>query len=110
MCRYENVRCNLKYTQCLNVTSRLLRISNYVIIKLVVINYSLYIALVDGGYGEWSGWSECTKTCGKAYKQRERKCDSPTPSNGGKQCGVGGTQVKVCPQKLCPGIATSFWS
>ena len=39
-----------------------------------------------GTWGPWSAWSTCSKTCGTGTHSRSRKCDSPAPSNGGKDC------------------------
>merc|ERR1719284_1235897 len=32
---------------------------------------------VDGQYGDWKAWSECSKECGGGTKERSRACDSP---------------------------------
>ncbi|EDO46935.1 predicted protein, partial [Nematostella vectensis] len=40
----------------------------------------------DGGWGAWTSWSLCSKTCGGAVVTRTRECNSPEPSNGGKPC------------------------
>ena len=45
-----------------------------------------YILDIDGGYTEWSKWTECTSTCGGGTKRRSRTCTKPTPKNNGKTC------------------------
>lgn len=39
---------------------------------------------VNGAWGAWTPWSSCTATCGAGLSQRQRRCDNPPPSNGGK--------------------------
>uniref|UniRef100_A0A5K3F2B7 Hemicentin-1 n=1 Tax=Mesocestoides corti TaxID=53468 RepID=A0A5K3F2B7_MESCO len=42
---------------------------------------------INGGWSSWGPWSSCSRTCGAGGTQRrERKCDMPPPSNGGRQC------------------------
>uniref|UniRef100_A0A452I282 Uncharacterized protein n=1 Tax=Gopherus agassizii TaxID=38772 RepID=A0A452I282_9SAUR len=40
----------------------------------------------DGGWGAWSPWTECTKSCGEGLRSRARACDSPTPLGHGDYC------------------------
>ena len=65
---------------------------------------------VDGGYGPWGKWGECSKTCGKkkGTKTRDRLCNNPPPQNGGKDCsklGKDSDETAECrpKQKKCPG-------
>lgn len=41
-------------------------------------------APVDGGWGYWSSWGECSRTCGAGVSIQTRDCDHPTPANGGE--------------------------
>jgi len=41
---------------------------------------------VDGGYSEWTNWSQCSVSCNAGVQRRERECSNPEPKNGGKQC------------------------
>jgi len=61
---------------------------------------------VNGGYGPWGEFGECSVTCGGGVKQRERKCDQPEPKYGGKTCEEQelGTNVETqsCSEEPCP--------
>lgn len=49
--------------------------------------FSLFSAsAVDGGYSDWSKFSECNASCGRGVKIRKRSCNSPEPTNGRKDC------------------------
>lgn len=60
---------------------------------------------VDGGYSRWTEWSECSKSCGRGYQSRDRECNSPEPSRGGKDCTDLGesSEVQDCMIVECPG-------
>ncbi|XP_066910705.1 macrophage mannose receptor 1-like isoform X2 [Clytia hemisphaerica] len=58
---------------------------------------------INGGYNQWSEWTTCDKTCGKGYQERERVCNNPPPSRGGKDCSVLGepSEVRQCQLAVC---------
>ena len=60
---------------------------------------------VDGGYGEWSAFTPCSKTCGEGVKARSRKCDKPQPEYEGRDCLRLGParESEHCNTKKCPG-------
>ena len=60
---------------------------------------------VDGGYGEWSQFSQCSRTCGGGDKKRSRSCNNPAPEHGGRNCsGLGPAQeTQSCSSNKCPG-------
>ena len=61
-----------------------------------------YTCAVDGNWGEFSAWSECTATCGGGSMTRKRSCDSPAPDNGGNDCEGDDEETAVCNEDPCP--------
>ena len=58
---------------------------------------------VDGQWGEWQDMTHCSVGCGGGEKLRERFCNNPEPSNGGRPCS-GARQKKVsCNSHSCYG-------
>ena len=59
----------------------------------------------DGGYSEWSSWSQCSATCGDGRHTRSRSCTNPPPSAGGKDCSELGPEKETgeCNNQGCPG-------
>ncbi|XP_061594740.1 hemicentin-1 [Cololabis saira] len=58
---------------------------------------------VDGNWGLWQSWGECSASCGGGERTRLRLCNSPSPSNGGRPCPGDSTQVSRCNPQACPG-------
>ncbi|XP_019729253.1 SCO-spondin-like [Hippocampus comes] len=56
----------------------------------------------DGGWGSWSNWTQCTKSCGGGVQSRRRYCDSPTPEGEGNYCEGLGSELKACNTAHCP--------
>ncbi|CAH1153476.1 unnamed protein product [Phaedon cochleariae] len=56
---------------------------------------------IDGGWGPWSPWSACTVDCGGGYRLRQRKCDNPTPHNGGQHCRGNDIEYARCREEPC---------
>ncbi|XP_071082134.1 coadhesin-like isoform X3 [Haliotis cracherodii] len=58
------------------------------------------------GYGAWSAYSTCTKSCGGGTmtRSRTRSCTSPRPAYGGAQCSgsTRATQTTSCNTHSCP--------
>ena len=79
-------------------------------------NYKFFLLfLVNGGYGPWGKWSDCSKTCGKqtGTRRRDRLCNNPSPQNGGKDCSELGkdTETQSCKpkKKRCLGQQNLQW-
>ncbi|XP_050798803.1 SCO-spondin-like [Gopherus flavomarginatus] len=58
----------------------------------------------SGGWGAWSPWTECTKSCGEGLRSRARACDSPTPLGHGDYCEGPPAQVETCHLGQCPAL------
>ncbi|XP_038061479.1 neurogenic locus notch homolog protein 2-like [Patiria miniata] len=58
--------------------------------------------IVNGGWGSWTPFSDCTKSCGGGKLFRSRACDSPLPLNGGLACPGEGRQLQQCNTGKCP--------
>ncbi|XP_023806195.1 SCO-spondin [Oryzias latipes] len=56
----------------------------------------------DGGWSQWSNWTECTKSCGWGITSRRRECDNPIPQGEGNYCEGLGTEVVACNTDHCP--------
>ena len=60
---------------------------------------------MDGGYGPWTRYKQCSVTCGLGFQVRTRECNNPKPAHGGKRCKRLGTsfEMKYCRMPRCPG-------
>ena len=67
--------------------------------------YISYLA-VNGGYSNWTRWSNCSATCGNGVMTRSRQCNNPTPAGpDAKDCSsLGPTEeTRKCYLKRCHG-------
>lgn len=46
-------------------------------------------------------YSDCSRTCGGGIQTRQRLCNSPSPSNGGRYCQGVRVEFKSCNTKPC---------
>nr|XP_035962212.1 hemicentin-1 isoform X2 [Halichoerus grypus] len=58
---------------------------------------------VDGSWGNWHNWGQCSASCGGGEKTRKRLCNNPVPSKSGRPCPGDATQVSRCNMQACPG-------
>ncbi|XP_034438633.1 hemicentin-1 isoform X1 [Hippoglossus hippoglossus] len=58
---------------------------------------------VDGYWGSWQPWGECSASCGGGERTRVRLCNSPSSSNGGRLCPGDSSQLSKCNTQACPG-------
>ncbi|KAL7038269.1 hypothetical protein ACKWTF_009531 [Chironomus riparius] len=66
------------------------------------------LAPIHGGWGEWSEFGDCSRTCGGGVQSAVRKCDNPTPANGGKFCVGQKIQHRSCNTQDCPDDKIDF--
>ena len=69
--------------------------------ELKKLTTSYYYIKVDGAFGDWSEWSECTATCGGGYQTRTRECNNPAPQFGGLDCEGDLTECQLCSMEFC---------
>ncbi|XP_054439897.1 A disintegrin and metalloproteinase with thrombospondin motifs 12 [Pteronotus mesoamericanus] len=62
---------------------------------------------IPGGWGRWSPWSHCSRTCGAGAQSAERLCNNPEPKFGGKYCTGERKRYRLCNVHPCrPGAPT----
>lgn len=59
---------------------------------------------INGGWGSWTNWSPCSKTCGKGLQMRKRFCNNPEPVYGGKDCAGENIEYQECNMRNCINI------
>lgn len=57
---------------------------------------------IDGGFSDWTSWSDCTEACGTGTRNRSRDCDSPAPQHGGEDCDGDTSGEELCNTHQCP--------
>uniref|UniRef100_A0A7M4DZW2 Uncharacterized protein n=1 Tax=Crocodylus porosus TaxID=8502 RepID=A0A7M4DZW2_CROPO len=68
------------------------------------LNCSLAPCPLDGGFGAWSPWTSCSRTCGGLGNMtRARSCTRPAPAHGGRDCAGPRTDTKYCQTPDCAG-------
>lgn len=63
---------------------------------------SIVVVVVDGEWGNWLPWDECSKSCGAGERVRRRLCDNPQPQFGGVPCEGDSAERVACNVKRCP--------
>ncbi|CAL8268628.1 unnamed protein product [Merluccius merluccius] len=59
----------------------------------------------DGGWGSWSAFGSCSRTCGGGVQYRTRRCTSPQPANGGRPCIGNHFEFQLCSLAECPAFS-----
>ncbi|NXF12445.1 HMCN1 protein, partial [Smithornis capensis] len=58
---------------------------------------------VDGNWGQWQSWGQCSASCGGGEQSRVRLCSSPAPLHRGRPCPGDSSQISRCNTQPCPG-------
>lgn len=62
--------------------------------------YKLWF-IVDGGWTEWTDWSECSVTCSDGTQTATRECTNPIPEFSGKSCPGDKLRSRACKVMEC---------
>ncbi|ESN96178.1 hypothetical protein HELRODRAFT_163212 [Helobdella robusta] len=65
---------------------------------------TLQLRVVNGGWGTWSTYSNCSRSCGGGIQESVRLCNNPIPENGGKYCTGKRTKYRSCNTEYCTNI------
>ena len=71
---------------------------------LLDINILISYEIVNGGWGEWSLWTDCPVSCDGGTQERSRVCNSPEPEFGGDDCALDGSsdlETQACNENAC---------
>ncbi|XP_061433351.1 A disintegrin and metalloproteinase with thrombospondin motifs 6-like [Lethenteron reissneri] len=63
---------------------------------------------VDGAWGLWSPWGDCSRSCGGGVSSSFRHCDNPVPAHGGKYCLGERKRYRSCNVEDCPEGSQDF--
>ncbi|CAL4142506.1 unnamed protein product, partial [Meganyctiphanes norvegica] len=58
---------------------------------------------MNGMWSNWLAWSPCSRNCGGGWRHRDRVCDNPRPSNGGRDCPGPRRTREPCNTHTCRG-------
>ena len=108
------LECSSKCTCAITIVLLRLDLQNNFLSSEVfslLFNYSIFFSYflhcktsfrpVDGMWGEWGTWSDCTATCGGGTRDRTRECTGP--EHGGKECEGETSERSTCNEKVsCP--------
>jgi a disintegrin and metalloproteinase with thrombospondin motifs 7 len=56
---------------------------------------------IDGGWGEWSNWTDCNRRCNIGVQYKDRQCNNPAPRNHGKYCIGQKREYRLCNTHKC---------
>ncbi|XP_013875060.1 A disintegrin and metalloproteinase with thrombospondin motifs 15 [Austrofundulus limnaeus] len=63
---------------------------------------------VDGRWGKWGAFGDCSRSCGGGVQLARRECNNPVPENDGKYCYGLRIKYRSCNLSPCPEKGKSF--
>nr|XP_057945694.1 A disintegrin and metalloproteinase with thrombospondin motifs 7 [Doryrhamphus excisus] len=63
---------------------------------------------VHGGWGSWTEWTACSRSCGAGVQSAQRDCDHPVPKNRGKYCLGERRRYRICSTSPCQSHVPTF--
>uniref|UniRef100_A0A8C4N9N0 ADAM metallopeptidase with thrombospondin type 1 motif, 15a n=1 Tax=Eptatretus burgeri TaxID=7764 RepID=A0A8C4N9N0_EPTBU len=63
---------------------------------------------LDGVWGKWGSYEQCSLSCGGGVQLARRLCDSPAPANGGSYCVGTRLKYRSCNLQACPSSNVGF--
>ncbi|CAH1270966.1 HMCN1 [Branchiostoma lanceolatum] len=57
---------------------------------------------VHGGWGPWTDWGSCSRSCNGGQQKRYRTCNNPQPQHGGQSCAGPAAEIEGCSFEPCP--------
>ncbi|XP_071959244.1 A disintegrin and metalloproteinase with thrombospondin motifs 18-like isoform X2 [Antedon mediterranea] len=63
---------------------------------------------INGGWGNYGAFSECSRTCGGGVRFQERECNNPDPQYGGKFCEGPSRIYSMCNVQECLDTTVDF--
>ncbi|KAJ1175049.1 hypothetical protein NDU88_000340 [Pleurodeles waltl] len=63
---------------------------------------------MDGNWGRWSPYGQCSRTCGGGVQLAKRECNNPPPANGGNFCEGLRVKYRSCGLEPCLDTGKSF--
>ena len=80
---------------------------NTIFVPIIINKLNLFYEYqVNGSWGEWEQWEDCTASCDGGNQSRSRVCDSPEPAFGGTNCtddGSSASETQRCNENNCTG-------
>ena len=82
-------------------------LTNTIFVPIIINKLNLFYEYqVNGSWGEWEQWEDCTASCDGGEQSRIRVCDSPAPAFGGTNCtddGSSSSETQPCNENNCTG-------
>ena len=66
------------------------------------VHSNTFLFIVDGMWGQWTAYGQCSRTCGGGTIKRQRLCNKPIPPHEGLFCPGLASQTVRCNKNPCP--------